>query len=128
MKIEEKIKQLREEKGYSQEYMATQLDLTPSAYGKIERGITELSVSKATKIAKVFSTSLSKLFDIDDSTSLSITTNNGHQSLYTNSEVYHYQKEFIDTLLKNHLNEIGRIESQLKLKDDLITTLMKKIK
>lgn len=128
MKIAEKLKHLREEKGYSQEYMATQLDLTPSAYGKIERGITELTVSKVTKIAQVFNISLSKLFDIDDSTSLNITTNNGHQSLYTNSEVYHYQKEFIDTLSKNHAKEIERIENQLKQKDELIKELMGKLK
>ena len=40
------IRQCRESKGYSQEYMAHQLKLTQSAYAKIENNSTKMTVAR----------------------------------------------------------------------------------
>lgn len=51
--IGEKIRIQRLTKGYSQEYMANELDLSVSAYSNIERGVTDLTVKRLFEIAEV---------------------------------------------------------------------------
>jgi transcriptional regulator with XRE-family HTH domain len=51
MKATEKIRKFRLEKGYSQEYMAHQLDISQNAYSKLERGSTRLTLDKLEQIA-----------------------------------------------------------------------------
>lgn len=53
MQVGQKIKKLRELKNFTQEYMAGSLDMTQSAYSKIETGETDVSYSKLEKIAMV---------------------------------------------------------------------------
>ena len=48
-----RIRKLRESKDYSQENMAGELGISKSAYSKIERGITDPSVSRVAAIAKI---------------------------------------------------------------------------
>lgn len=61
MLIEEKIKSIREAKGFTQEYMAEQLGITQAAYSKIENGQTKLTISKMHDIAQVFEMEVSDL-------------------------------------------------------------------
>lgn len=51
MNIGENIRKIRELKGYSQEYLASQLNISPQAFGKIERGETRLDFSRLAEIA-----------------------------------------------------------------------------
>ncbi len=53
-KIGQKIRLLRQEKGYSQESMAEMLDMSLSGFAKMERGETDISASRIEQIAKVF--------------------------------------------------------------------------
>ncbi|MBC7891712.1 MAG: helix-turn-helix transcriptional regulator [Sphingobacteriaceae bacterium] len=53
MKISEKIRQTRQQRGYSQEAMADSLGLSTTAYGDIERGKTDLTLSRLSQIADV---------------------------------------------------------------------------
>jgi transcriptional regulator with XRE-family HTH domain len=48
-----KLKQLRELKNYTQEYVATQLGLTTRAYSKIESGETQLTINRLNEIATI---------------------------------------------------------------------------
>lgn len=48
-----RIRKLRESKDYSQENMAGELGISTSAYSKIERGVTDTSVSRLDAIAKI---------------------------------------------------------------------------
>ena len=48
-----KIKQLRELKNFTQEYMAQQLGLTTRAYSKIETGETQLTINRLNEISKI---------------------------------------------------------------------------
>jgi len=50
-----KIKQLRELKNFTQEYMAQQLGLTTRAYSKIETGETQLTINRLNEISKILS-------------------------------------------------------------------------
>jgi transcriptional regulator with XRE-family HTH domain len=48
-----KIKQIRELKNYTQEYVATQLGLTTRAYSKIESGETQLTINRLNEISSI---------------------------------------------------------------------------
>jgi transcriptional regulator with XRE-family HTH domain len=55
--IEEKIRLERLQRGLSQENMADLLNLSTTAYGDIERGKTDLTLSRLTQIANVLAIS-----------------------------------------------------------------------
>ena len=59
------IRQIRLQKGYSQENLADMLGISTTAYGDIERNKTELTISRATEIAKVLGVGIIDLLDIE---------------------------------------------------------------
>ena len=54
MQVGQKIKKLRELKNLTQDYMAAELEMTQSAYSKIESGESDVSYKKLEKIASIF--------------------------------------------------------------------------
>jgi transcriptional regulator with XRE-family HTH domain len=63
--IGERIRILRVSKSLSQENIANELNLSVSAYSNIERGKTEISVSRIYHIAKILKTSPAYLLNIN---------------------------------------------------------------
>lgn len=63
--IGEKIRQIRLSKGYSQENLADLLNISTTAYGDIERNKTELTIARATEIAKILNIGIVDLLDIE---------------------------------------------------------------
>lgn len=64
--LAEKIRLLRLQKGYSQENMADVLGISTTAYGDIERGKTELTLSRLEQIAVGLQTPMGELMGITD--------------------------------------------------------------
>lgn len=63
--IIERIRDLRRIRGYSYENMATGLKISVSAYRKIEKNETNLTVERLFQIAKILKTSAHQLIDIN---------------------------------------------------------------
>ena len=61
MKINEKIKRLREGKYWSQEGMAQKLSMSKNGYAKIERGETSVSLARLEQVAAVLGIGLCEL-------------------------------------------------------------------
>lgn len=73
------VKNLRHEKGFSQEAMAHEIGMSPSGYGKIERGETDLTISKIDKIARCFgltATSIIRMVDQQNNIELNTDSKN----------------------------------------------------
>ena len=66
MLINEKIRLLRQQKGLSQAKMARQLNMSKNGYGNIERGQTNLSLTKLKQIAAIFDENLMQLIKRHD--------------------------------------------------------------
>lgn len=81
MNVCEKIKQLRQEKGWSQEDMANKLSISANAYGSIERGETDVNLSRLKAISEVFEVELADLFDKKDTQVF-----NNFGNVYTNHQ------------------------------------------
>lgn len=65
MSFGEKIRQLRQKKGFSQENMADMLGISTTAYGDIERSKTELTIERTKEIAKALNISFLELLGLD---------------------------------------------------------------
>lgn len=59
------IRKIRELKSLTREYVAEELKMSMSRYGKIERGEVDLTVSKLIEIAKVLEVSTEFIFKFD---------------------------------------------------------------
>lgn len=64
--IRERIRTLRIDKGYSQDYMADMLNISQNAYHKLEKGYTRIHLEKFIDIAKVLEVEVSDLFNGPD--------------------------------------------------------------
>jgi transcriptional regulator with XRE-family HTH domain len=60
----DKIRYFRNLKGWSQDDMADKLEISLPAYSKIERNITDVSISRLTQIAKVFGITVIDLLSV----------------------------------------------------------------
>jgi transcriptional regulator with XRE-family HTH domain len=61
-----KIKQIRELKNFTQEYVATQLDLSTRAYSKIESGETQLTINRLNEISSILGVEPIEVLGFDD--------------------------------------------------------------
>lgn len=63
---ETKIKQIRELKNLTQDYVASQLQLTTRAYSKIESGETQLTINRLNEISSILGIEPIELLGFDD--------------------------------------------------------------
>ncbi len=66
MKIHEKIRLIRQHKGWSQEQMATYLGMSLNGYSNIERGETDIGLARLEQIASLLGVGMSQLFELNE--------------------------------------------------------------
>lgn len=109
MKINEKIRELREKHHLSQEEMAEKMNISSSAYGKFERAETRLTITKLEQIAEIFNINIIELI------------NTSCEKLYHNQEEINYFNYL------NILSENEKMRLQLQHKDEVIEHLKQEI-
>ena len=57
------IRKLREKKGFSQEYVAQELGINQSTYGKLERENTKISIDRLLRISEILEEDVINLLD-----------------------------------------------------------------
>lgn len=106
--IGNKIRLLREEKGFSQENMANALDITQSNYARLEKDDNRISVPRLIIIAKTLETTITEL--VGENANNVVNQNNNHEAITYLHTVFQSDKEHIQTLkdeieyLKNMLD------------------------
>jgi transcriptional regulator with XRE-family HTH domain len=68
MSIGKRIKKLRELRNYTQTYMSLELEISVSAYSKIERDETEISLKRLEQISKILHVSVNGIMQFDEKT------------------------------------------------------------
>lgn len=63
--IERKLEKIRKLQGFSQEYVASKLNISQNSYSKIERGETKITLKKLTEICKALEIDIKKLQNFD---------------------------------------------------------------
>lgn len=85
MRVFEKIKLMRQLKGWSQEEVAHRLGMSNSGYGSIERGETDVNLSRLEEIAKIFEVDLAELFSLVEQNIFNFGGSNHCQNWHTHS-------------------------------------------
>jgi transcriptional regulator with XRE-family HTH domain len=68
MQIHEKLKVMRQCKGWTQEEFAEKLDWAVNSYAKIERGESDIKLDKLKKLAEIIGVDVQELIDVNDKT------------------------------------------------------------
>jgi transcriptional regulator with XRE-family HTH domain len=113
-KVLKKIREIRKAKGFSHENMASELDMSPSAYNKLERSETTLSLERLLKIKEILDLAYSDLFDIK-------TGDTFNQDLKDNAigyvkHLYQENKEITEKLIQKQETEIAFLKELLNKK------------
>lgn len=109
--INENIQRIREMRGFTQEHMAESLNMSVSAYGKIERGESGLSFEKAKSISKILGISIAELDEFDEKRTI---------------HIYHHNT--LHNCQQGETNITGGLaENERKLYEEMIALLKDKI-
>jgi transcriptional regulator with XRE-family HTH domain len=87
MSVHEKIRLVRQAKGLTQEEVAEKLKMSVNGYGDIERGETDVNLSRLEQLADLFEMTLTQLFGIDGKNVFN--SNNGTQHSQNNNCTIH---------------------------------------
>jgi transcriptional regulator with XRE-family HTH domain len=104
--IVSKIKEKRKLQGLSHESMAVELQISPSAYNKIERLETKLTVERLLQIQQILDVSLSEFFDLKPATNYNQEVKDngiGHQEV---QNLYYDNKAMSEKFIQNLQEEI----------------------
>lgn len=121
MSLGTKLKQLRQNKNWSQADAAYRLDISQPAYNKWETDQTKPNIDKLGKIAEVFEVEIQDLFKNDSTVIISNNTFETSNIVYPKDSTINMQSpEFIESILKNQEQISKLIESQNKLIESLL--------
>ncbi len=126
MKVGEKIRKMRDLKGLSQENMAQAMGISTSAYGKIERDETEITLAKLEEIAKVFQVNVIDILKFDEQSVFINTfdnkaTNNKGNFIFNQHNMDFAKQAYFDTV-EAYKNTIETQREYLKTKDEIINS------
>lgn len=120
--IKNKIKNIRELKNYTQEYMAEKLGVTQAGYSKIEKGKTSLSYEKLVEIGRILDVSVEDIISFDYDryfNSFNRITGNNNGSILINTEntstikeLYEDKIKLLEKLLSRTEIELGRYKDK----------------
>lgn len=125
MSVNEKIKLVREAKGFTQEQVAEKLQMSKNGYGDIERGATDPKLSKLKKIAEAFNMELSELVDLTDKGTVNVNfsqSNKHHQNnVYVGSQAAELkEQQLINEFQNKEIVLLKRIIELLEAKTDVV--------
>ena len=115
-----KIRMIRESLGFSQEYVASKLNIGQSSYSRIETNQTKLDVDTVTKLADILGVSTTELLTSEPSV-VNFAPNQGTQGIGHIENFYSFQKDLVEKVIAGKDEEIARLQK-------IIDELMAKIK
>ena len=107
--IGNKIKNIRELKNFTQEYMAEKLDISQAAYSKMEKGDTKISPDKLNKIAEILEVNPD---DVKGSNNGIITYNEKDMILIR--QLYEDKVALLEKLLQKSEEEVKHLKALLQ--------------
>jgi transcriptional regulator with XRE-family HTH domain len=117
MHIHEKICLLRKVKGWTQEEMAEKLQMSLHGYANIERGDTDVQLSRIEQISQVFGIELKDLINFDGKSVLNnIASSECHFNNYAaTSKSCEHELEKCQLIIEQQAKEIGYLKEMIEL-------------
>lgn len=110
------IRKVREQKGFSQEYVANQLNISQASYARLENEDTKVTVDRLFQIAQILETEIGDFFD---ESKLNIQSQVYNAETYGNGYIQNLVIENKDTLNKL----VESYQERLREKDEQISLL-----
>ena len=119
-KVVRKIREIRKQKGYSNESMAVDLEMSTSAYNKMERLETALTLERFIKIKEILNVPYSELLDSN--------RGNNYQQDLKDYSIGHYEvqtlnqenREIYEKLIAAKDEQIALLKSLLQKQDFML--------
>lgn len=108
-----KVKNIRELKNLTREYMANQLNLSLRAYSKIESGETQLTINRINEISNILDINPLELLGFDEKNIFNIhnsTGNNGYNLISSSDKIIEHYEGVIDFLKEQNKTLLNIIE------------------
>ncbi|MDM8564656.1 helix-turn-helix transcriptional regulator [Candidatus Halobeggiatoa sp. HSG11] len=118
MKIYEKIKFLRQHKGWSQEEMAEKLQMSVSGYANIERGLTDVQISRLEQVSEILGINVLELLSFGEK-NLQLVLLGDNNQLINSSE------EQLQNKLEQALFKIEQQQKEINYLKEIIELLKK---
>lgn len=115
MKVNDKVRMMRELRSWSQEEMAHRLGMSTNGYAKLERGETRLNIPKLEQIAEVFDLGLGDLLTVNERSVICLISENSQHS----SNFYGASQELSA--------EVERLRLMIAHKDELLAQQAREI-
>ena len=114
-KILRSIRKTREQKNYTQEYMAAQLDIDTKSYSNLENGISKLSVDRLLRISEILETTPESFLNPAQNFSFTHCANSGYLNhpKFNNDEGFKEAKNAWNTLIDELRSEVKFLREQL---------------
>lgn len=112
--IGKKIKQLREWKNYTQEYMAEKLNISQSSYSKIEADEVKIDLEKAEAISEILGITLNQLISFDEKNIFYNSTQKGDNVNY-NMSSFKAEKELYERLIFEKDEVIKALKEEIEI-------------
>jgi transcriptional regulator with XRE-family HTH domain len=110
--IGDNIRRFRELKGYSQDYMAEKMEITQSAYGKIEKENVKITVERLQKISEILEIDLGNLINSKNQNIFNLYNNQNANGYIENQ--YNEMKEVYEKLIQSKDEQIKLLQELLK--------------
>lgn len=122
MNVSDKIRFMRKLKGWSQEEMAEKLEMSPNGYANIERGDTDVRLSRLEQIADIFGTNLTELMSFGER---SILYYCGDNNTITNQQTLNALPEGLTMELQKHQILLEHKDKEIQYLKEIIDLLKK---
>lgn len=128
-KLSEKIKFFRTLKGWTQEDMAEKLGMSITGYGNIERGDTDVTLSKLEEIVRVLGIELRELFNFQGKIIINLGENaiavgDNYQNTQTQKELEHELEKF-RLIVEQQCKELSLLYQEIEHLKEIINLLKK---
>ncbi len=120
----EKIRLIREIRGFSQEYMADKIGIAQNSYSKIELNQSKLSAEVLEKIAKELGVSPVDILSQQPSI-INLQPNHGAQGVEHIEHFYTFQREFVEKMVASKDAEIETLRTVISDLQKVIAGLTK---
>ena len=126
MKINEKIRQLREQHQLSQENMADKLGMSVTGYGKIERGEVRSNLSRLEQISEVFDMDICELLSFGENDKVYF-NNTVSDSNHSNNFLFAVGNDNLEKVIQQLQLILSHKDELLAQKDKIINGLEREI-
>ena len=114
------IVKIRKQKGYTQENMADEMQMTQATYSRIESGEAKLTLERLQEIADILKTDITTFFD---SSKISIQNQTNNEGAYGNGYVENLiieNKETVNKLIQTLENENRHLKNEIEFLRSMI--------